>query len=62
MNELKLMRYTFGCKTYAGKLVTIQIPAMTREYATTIARHMMEAAREMIDIDEGIWLNDEEEY
>lgn len=62
MNDPKLMLYTFGCNTYAGKLVTIQIPAMNREFAAQMARQMMNAAREIIDIDEGLWLNDEEEY
>lgn len=60
--EPQLMLYTFGCNTYGDKLVTIQIPAMTRDYAATIARQMMNAAREIIDIDEGLWLNDEEAY
>lgn len=60
--EPALMLYTFGCNTYAGKLVTIQIPAMNREFAGQMARQMMNAAREVIDIDEGLWLNDEEPY
>lgn len=58
----KLMLYTFGCNTYSGKLVAIQIPATTQSYAAQIARKMAEAARELIDIDEGVWLNNEEVY
>ena len=58
----KLMLYTFGCNTYAGKLVTICIPAFSYMYAEAIARRMMESVRDQIDIDEGLWLNDEEEY
>ena len=58
----KLMLYTFGCNTYAGKLVTIRIPAFSYMYAETVARKMMESVRDHIDIDEGLWLNDEEEY
>ena len=62
MNEPKLMLYTFGCSTYAGKQVEFKIPAMNRGFAEMMARQMMNAAREMIDIDEGLWLNDEEDY
>ena len=61
-HEPALMLYTFGCNTYGGKLVTLKIPATTQEFAATIARQMMDAAREIIDIDEGLWLNDEEAY
>lgn len=58
----KLMLYTFGCNTYSGKLVSLQIPAATYREAERIARKMAEAAREIVDIDEGLWLNDEEVY
>ena len=58
----KLKLFTYGCNTYDGKLVTIQIPATDERFAGRMARQMMNAAREMIDIDEGLWLNDEEEY
>lgn len=60
--EPTLMLYTFGCNTYGGQLVTIQIPAMTKSYAETIARKMRDAASEIIDADEGLWLNDEQPY
>lgn len=61
-HEPTLMLYTFGCNTYGGKLVTFKIPAMNQEFAAQMARQMMNAAREIIDIDEGLWLNDEEVY
>lgn len=57
-----LMLYTFGCNTYGGQLVTIKIPATDYAFAEKIARQMQDAARELIDIDEGLWLNDEEVY
>lgn len=60
--ESKLMLYTFGCNTYGGQLVTIKIPAKDYAFAELIARKMRDAAQELIDIDEGLWLNDEEVY
>lgn len=58
----KLMLYTFGCNTYGGQLVTIKIPATDYAFAAKIARKMRDAAQELIDIDDGLWLNDEEDY
>lgn len=58
----KLMLYTFGCNTYGGQLVTIKVPATDYAFAERIARQMRDAAQELIDIDAGLWLNDEEEY
>ena len=57
-----LVLYTFGCNTYGGQLVTIKIPATNYAFAEKIARQMRDAAQELVDIDEGIWLNDEEVY
>lgn len=57
-----LVLYTFGCNTYGGQLVTIKIPATDYAFALKIARQMRDAAQELIDIDEGLWLNDEETY
>lgn len=54
--------YTFGCNTYDGKLVEIKIPATTCSQAEKIARRMLEAVRDFIDIDEGLWLNEMEAY
>ena len=58
----KLKLFTYGCNTYGGKLVTIQIPATDERFAGRMAHQMMMATRELIDVDEGLWLNDEEDY
>ena len=58
----KLTLYTYGCNTYDGKLVEFKIPAKDERFAGKMAHQMMMAARELIDIDEGLWLNDEEDY
>lgn len=58
----KLKLFTYGCNTYGGKLVTIQIPATEERFAGRMAHQMMMATRELIDIDEGLWLNNEEDY
>lgn len=60
--EPTLTLYTFGCNTYAGKLVTIQIPAESRGFARRAAEKMIATCREFIDIDDGLWLNDEHPY
>ena len=54
--------YTYGCSTYGGQLVTIKIPATDEKFAGRMAHQMMISARELIDIDEGLWLNDEHPY
>ena len=60
--EPKLTLYTYGCNTYDGKLVEFKIPAKDERFAGKMAHQMMMAARELIDIDEGLWLNDEHPY
>lgn len=62
LKKPQLVLYTFGCNTYGGQLVTIKIPATDYAFAEKIARQMRDAAQELIDIDEGLWLNDEEVY
>lgn len=60
--EPTLMLYTFGCSTYDGKRVTLRIPAMSRGFARRAAEKMIATCREFIDIDDGLWLNDEYPY
>ena len=54
--------YTFGCNTYDGKLVEIKVPADSYNQAFKIAVKMRDAGTEIIDKDNGLWLNDEEDY
>lgn len=54
--------YTFGFSTYDGKLVEVKIPSDTISSARKIATRMASQVRDFIDVDEGMYLIDEEVY
>ena len=54
--------YTFGMYEYGGRLVEVKIIAEDMPEALRKARLITENCREVFDIDEGIHLNDVEEY
>lgn len=56
-----MKKYTFGAYDWRGNLVELRIIAEDRKEATEIARNIYETSLRWINIDEGVFLNDEED-
>lgn len=57
-----MRRYTYGCYDRDGFIVSIAVLAHSREEAGRKVRAIFDAAADTVDVDEGLFLNDEEEY
>lgn len=57
-----MKKYTYGAYDWNGNLVELSVIAENKAEAGKMARGILEGAREHINTDEGIFLNDEEEY
>ena len=57
-----MKKYTYGAYDWKGRLVELSVVADSKAEAGEIARDILGNARRYINIDEGIFLNDEEEY
>lgn len=57
-----MKKYIFGAYDRNGRLVELSVIAENRAEAGKMARSILESAREYIDVDDGIFLNDEYDY
>lgn len=57
-----MKRYTYGAYDWHGHLVELTVVADNKAEAGKMARGILDGAREFIDTDEGIFLNNEEDY
>lgn len=57
-----MKKYTYAAYDWNGNLVEITVIAESRGAAGKMARCILEGSREYINSDEGIVLNNEEEY
>ena len=57
-----MKKYIYGAYDRNGRLVELSVIAESQYDAGIMARGILEAAREYIDTDEGIYLNDEYDY
>lgn len=57
-----MKKYTYGAYDWNGRLVELSVIADSRPEAAKTARAIFESSREQINIDEGIFLNNEEDY
>lgn len=57
-----MKKYTYGAYDWNGRLVEVSVIAESKAEAGKVARGILEGSREFINIDEGIFLNDEEDY
>ena len=54
-----MKKYTYAAYDWSGNLVELTVIAENNIKASALARGILEGAREFIDVDEGIFLNDE---
>lgn len=57
-----MKKYTYGAYDWNGWLVELSVISETKSEASKIARGILENSREHINIDEGIFLNNVEDY
>ncbi len=57
-----MKKYTYAAYDWNGRLVELSVIAETKAEAGKMARGILDNAREFIDTDEGVFLNDEEDY
>ena len=57
-----MKKYTYGAYDWNGRLVELSVIAENKVAAAKTARAIFENSREQINIDEGIFLNNEEDY
>ena len=57
-----MKKYTFAAYDRKGRLVELKLIAESKGEADKTARDIFHSAFEHIDTDEGIFLNDEEDY
>lgn len=57
-----MKKYTYGAYDRKGRLVELKVIAETKGEADKLARDIFHSAFDFINVDEGIWLNDEEDY
>lgn len=60
--ETKMKKYTYAAYDRKGRLVELTVIAETKGEADKLARGIFHSSFEFIDTDEGIFLNDEEDY
>lgn len=56
-----MKKYTYGAYDWSGRLVELSVIAESKAEAGKMTRGILENAREHINIDDGIFLNDEED-
>ena len=56
-----MKKYTFGAYDWRGNLVELRIVAEDQKEAGKVARDIFETSLQYINIDEGVFLNDEED-
>ena len=56
-----MKKYTFVAYDWNGNLVELSVIAESKIKASAMVRGILEGAREFIDVDEGIFLNNEED-
>lgn len=57
-----MKKYTFAANDRKGRLVELKVIAETKSEADKLARAIFHSVFEFIDTDEGIFLNNEEDY
>lgn len=57
-----MRKYIYGAYDRNGRLVELSVIAEGKAEADKMARGIFESAREYIDTDDGIYLNDEYDY
>ena len=57
-----MKKYTYGAYDWSGRQVELSIIAESKADAGKTARAIFESSREYINIDEGVFLNNEEDY
>ena len=57
-----MKKYTYAAYDWNGRLVELSVMAETKAEAGKMSRSILENARDYINSDEGIFLNDEEDF